>query len=393
MARIKSPEQVKRLDGRDCFMELLTSGLKWDKLCLNFLSYNKGAQKGERLSGAILMYLDIPKAEVFCQMVLSGKMAKLGAKAKADAAAKGYKYAPACWTILSGSSAKRAKRADGMAYSRQLKLTPGVKTDWVLSAESGPGKEGETGIIAPAYVGGKPECIIRIPLSQEDLEGLALSMQRIIQLWYEAKFIPAIEVEKQDVAFSAGTPAIQVAVDAMRIERVMLKIQDASFFLTDTRAMVLAHDITSSRIMKLAKDTREPAHEILGGGKSKSGKIICRRFAIASTEDGNYAISIQVGPGKLNDTGSIVPGWDTPAKESVAILTREEFLSLGYALDGLSQAWAKARYMELVRGPVEEAQESARKALEGLRQDEPKLPEPEEEEDTADDEEVEDLPL
>ena len=192
--KIKSPEQVKRIDGRGCFMELLTIGLPRDKIALNFVAYNTAANKGDRVSGSILVYMEIHKAEVFANNVLDGTMTKLGNQSKKYAADHGYKYAKDVFCDLTGTPTDRSTRADKQPISRQLKLTPGSKTAWVLSAESGPGKMEGPGLIAPAYSGGRPECVIRIPLSDDDLKALALSIQAMCRMWYTMKFVPDVEV-------------------------------------------------------------------------------------------------------------------------------------------------------------------------------------------------------
>lgn len=373
MARIKSPEQVRRIDGRGCFMELLTIGLPRDKIALNFVSYNTAAEKGSRVGSSILAYMEIHKAEVFASNVLDGTMFKLGNQAKAFAAEHGYKYAKEVFCDMTGTSADHSTRADGAPISRQLKLTPGAKSAWVLSAESGPGKMEGPGLIAPAYAGGRPECIIRIPLSDDDLKSLALSIQAMCRMWYDLKYIP--EVDKVDSKTALFT--VQNSHEKMDLYGTALFIDQLKMsFLTEkgtidaylsvSKASVLAKDIISGRIPKLAKNAAGPVYTSYGGGKH-GGNILSRLFRIsASGED--YQFEVLVGPGKLSELdGLILPDYETPDKEASVILTREQLLEFAFIINAVSQAWMEEKFSCLVREPIAKARDEARQQIKGIK--------------------------
>lgn len=373
MARIKSPEQVRRLDGRGCFMELLTIGLPRNKIALNFVSYNTAAEKGNRVGSSVLAYMDIHKAEVFASNVLDGTMSKLGNQAKNFAAEHGYKYAKEVFCDMTGTSADHSTRADGAPISRQLKLTPGAKSAWVLSAESGPGKMEGPGLIAPAYAGGRPECIIRIPLSDDDLKSLALSIQAMCRMWYTLKFVPEVEkVDGKTAIFSVQNPhermelyGSALSIDQLKMSFLMDK-GTVDAYLSVSKATVLARDIISGRIPKLAQKSTEPVYTSYGGGKH-GGNILSRMFRI-SPHGEDYQFEVLIGPGKLSEAdGLILPAYETPDKSATVILTREQLMEFAFIINALSQAWMEAKFANVVSGPISKAREDAKQQLEAIK--------------------------
>lgn len=369
--KIKSPEQVKRIDGRGCFMELLTIGLPRDKIALNFVAYNTAANKGDRVSGSILVYMEIHKAEVFANNVLDGTMTKLGNQSKKYAADHGYKYAKDVFCDLTGTPTDRSTRADKQPISRQLKLTPGSKTAWVLSAESGPGKMEGPGLIAPAYSGGRPECVIRIPLSDDDLKALALSIQAMCRMWYTMKFVPDVEVvDPKTPVFAVQNPdkRLELHTGALAIDQLKVSFVTGSgtmdAYLSVSKAMVLARDIISGRIAKLAKDNPE-VYVSYGGGKH-GGNILSRQFKVTADGEG-FNFEVLIGPGKLSDGGLILPDYETPDKSASVTLSREQLLEFAYTANALSQAWMEQKFGNLVSGPIAESREEAKKQIEGIK--------------------------
>lgn len=376
MARIKSPEQVCRIDGRGCFMELLTIGLGFDKVAMNFISYDTSASKGSRVSSSIMVFLTIHDAEVLADSILNGQMSKKGEQAKRLAAEKGYKYAREVFCSMAGTPAGKAARTDGAALSRQLKLTPGAKQPWVLSAESGPGREEGTGIIAPAYVGGKPECIIRIPLSNDMLKSLALSIRNLVNLWYEAKFLqlaqsslPAADASKAAFTINKGREALQVFVNTLSIDQLLLDFNGGvgKMYLNVFKAQVLANDILNGRITKIGQaNPDEPAYCTYGGG-TRNGGVYCRMFTVQAAEDDKWRLHTESGKGKLSDDGMILPDYDKPDHEASVTVTLGELLEFGFALRGIAQAWTNQKFKHLVEGPILEARMSTEKELDAIR--------------------------
>ena len=190
MAGEKDPRQILKISGKTQFFEIMTNCLSLDKVYLNFEEYDDSKPAGQRKKYQVQIYLDCIEAYVISKDIFSGKFAMLGKKAKEPAVAGGYKYAREIYSSLGGISAtklaqKGKDRADGKSLSRCFKITPGVKSDWVLSAESGPGEESETGLIVPKY--SKPEQIVRVALSNEQLKIFGGALELLVNSWMNEK--------------------------------------------------------------------------------------------------------------------------------------------------------------------------------------------------------------
>ncbi|WCF11437.1 hypothetical protein NDS46_31255 (plasmid) [Paenibacillus thiaminolyticus] len=173
----KEFQQIIRLDGRDVFLEVLNNAFPIGKVRINFIEYDEKQQVGSRIKKNIPIYIDIEKFLVLAQDVKSGRMSALAKKAKEDMTKGGYKYAKEIYMDQGGVPAKKLEerkkaRPDGKSLARLFKITPGEKSPWILSAETGPGEESETGLIIPKYQ--RPEEILRVPVSDEDFKKLIL---------------------------------------------------------------------------------------------------------------------------------------------------------------------------------------------------------------------------
>lgn len=109
----------------------------------------------------------------------------LARKAKEQQKAGGYTYCKEVYADYGGTPretlAKMGRaRADNKDESRVFKITPGDRIPWILSAEKGAGKRLETGAITPD---GKPDVIIRVPLSDENFRKFAIVVDNEIQAW------------------------------------------------------------------------------------------------------------------------------------------------------------------------------------------------------------------
>lgn len=95
-----------------------------------------------------------------------------------------------------------------MCLSRQLKLMSG-KSGYLMVAESGAGKENDTGLIVPQY-GQNPEVKIMIPFNDILLERLVLAVQFHLQAYLSAKYVYAEgdrRREEKQAEQNAGQPA------------------------------------------------------------------------------------------------------------------------------------------------------------------------------------------
>jgi len=93
---------------------------------------------------------------------------------------------------LGGTSAKQlAKygkpRSDGKSLSRVVKLTISSKSDYFLTADSGPGEENKTGLIVPKF-GANPEQHVSVILSWRQLNELLLTTAEHYRAWLSAKY-------------------------------------------------------------------------------------------------------------------------------------------------------------------------------------------------------------
>lgn len=203
-------QQVIRLDGKGVFLEVLNTAFEIGKVMVNFVEYDEKQQAGSRIKKSIPIYIDVEKFLVLAQDVKSGRIPALAKQAKDDMTKGGYKYAKEIYTDQGGVSARKlaereekAKREgkndkfvrpDGKSLARMFKITPGDKVPWILSAETGPGEESDTGLIVPKFVGGRPEEILRVPVSDEDFKKLILITEAHINAFIASQYyVRAVE--------------------------------------------------------------------------------------------------------------------------------------------------------------------------------------------------------
>lgn len=182
----KNPQQLMKVSGKDTFVEVLNNPFEIGKVLFNFAQYDEKAPAGQKIKGEIPMYMDLEEAMVFCHDIVSGKIPQL-AKIEKD---KGAKYPKEVYKKQGGTSAARLKasnksRPDGMAESRVMKLSPGAKADFMLTAEKGKGEENATGLIVQKST----EASVRVPFSADDLKKLALVLQNNIQAYTIARYV------------------------------------------------------------------------------------------------------------------------------------------------------------------------------------------------------------
>lgn len=179
--------QIIRLDGKNCFVEVMTGQFFKGKVILNFEQYDDTKPKGQRTVAKITYFIPFDKFLQLSQDIKSGKLAKLAEKEKAN-----NKYPGAVYTDLTGTSEELLKRnnqerPDGKSESRQFKIIPGLRAEFMLQAEKGPGEKSSTGIIKPLY-GNKPEQKVAIPMSGDDLKKLFLLTETFIIGYISSQF-------------------------------------------------------------------------------------------------------------------------------------------------------------------------------------------------------------
>lgn len=184
----RSLEQVWRADSSDSFIEVMLTGLIYDKVLINFCHYDVSKDKNQRMIGSIGIFMDIYEAQRLARDILSGRICALGSAAKKQAEKNNSKYAPNIFSISGGTSANR--RPDGKAVARTFSIAPGSKYPWVLCAMQGEGEEVGSGLIK---MKGKADVIIRVPLSNEKLKELALAIETVERIWEQSRFMPVVQ--------------------------------------------------------------------------------------------------------------------------------------------------------------------------------------------------------
>jgi hypothetical protein len=193
----KNPNQIIRLDGKNVFLEVMNNAFPIGKVQINFIEYNPEAEKNNRQTKNIPIYIDMDKFLVLANDILSGRMAKLAQQSREARDKGGYRYAKEIFVDLGGVPAEKLKergqeRPDGKDLSRQFKITPGDKLPWILSAEVGPGRKEENGLIAPFSTPEnpyRPDAIVRVPLSDEDFKKFALVVQTHIHSYITSQYL------------------------------------------------------------------------------------------------------------------------------------------------------------------------------------------------------------
>lgn len=122
----------------------------------------------------------------------------------------------ALYEHLGGTSAKKLSaygrtRPDGMSLSRVVKLTVSERSDYFLSADSGPGEENKTGLIVPRF-GKSPEQHVSVVLTWRQLNELLFTTVAHYNAWLSAKYMadwkalhaPRFEQPRQK---SSGSPS------------------------------------------------------------------------------------------------------------------------------------------------------------------------------------------
>jgi len=202
-------EQILRIDGKGAFMEITTNGLPIDKVSFGFVQYDKTAEKGQRMSGNVNIYMNVLEAQVLARDIMSGRLATLKKHEVKRAKAAGEKYAKSVFSKQGGTP---AAANNGQAIGRLFEITPGANQPWVLCAKQGKAHETQEGLI----VMDKVETTIRVPCSDSSLKQLALAIEAAVQTWIQLKFIPA------------AAPAMQVAMDKRRDEINKAKAESAA---------------------------------------------------------------------------------------------------------------------------------------------------------------------
>lgn len=179
--------QIIRKDARNCFVEVLNDSFHMHKVHLQFVAYDKSRPVGQRATSNVNIYIDIPQFLELAQEAANGSLHMRMQQYKNE-----HRSEP-LYEHLGGTSAKRLasygkSRSDGKSLSRVVKLTTAEKSDYFLTADSGPGEENKTGLIVPRF-GKSPEHHVSVILSWQQLNELLFTTVVHYKAWLSAKYM------------------------------------------------------------------------------------------------------------------------------------------------------------------------------------------------------------
>ncbi len=179
-------DQIIRLDARGCFVEVKNDCFHIDKVHLQFVAYDKNKPQGQRYTGNIHIYINVPEFLVLTQEAATGAL---------HARMQQYRQAKkldALFECLGGTSAEQLQRygrprPDGKSLSRVAKLIWADRADYLFVADSGPGEQNAQGLIVPRF-GKTPEQHVAVSLSWRQVNQLLLTTKEHFSAWLSAKY-------------------------------------------------------------------------------------------------------------------------------------------------------------------------------------------------------------
>lgn len=186
-----NPSQIVRIDGRDCFMEVLSDSFDVkQKVHLGFFSYDEKKTEGNRFTNKVHIFLSFGEALSLSEKILSGRLI---ADAQASMRAAGTNFPKDIFKTMGGISAlnlarQNQSRPDGKSMAKQLYIYPGNKMPFLLVASNGAGEEVENGIIKPVY-GNKPDNKVTLAVGEEAMMQFAGLVKTHIQAYLCSQYI------------------------------------------------------------------------------------------------------------------------------------------------------------------------------------------------------------
>ena len=191
---MNNENQIIRKGAKNCFVESLNDTYGIGKIHLNFAAYNMDRPEGKRQTDSVHIYLAADEFLELCRKLCCGELRYMIQMKK-----KNGDKTP-IYQSLGGTQAEKLKRmdrarSDGMSLSRTFQIYAGVKTDFLLVAESGPGAVTEKGLIVPKF-GNKPENHVTIAMTFENFSGLLLCTKEHYSAWLTAQYLSAPKVQQ-----------------------------------------------------------------------------------------------------------------------------------------------------------------------------------------------------
>ncbi|MCM3390252.1 hypothetical protein M3649_19320 [Ureibacillus chungkukjangi] len=191
MKEINEENKIIIIHAKNVFIEV-KNAFEIGQIQITLSKYDPSQEKFKKIEKSIDIYMSFDKFLLFSNDVLSGRISALAKLEREKQKKEGNEYCVAIYVIKGGTPEEKLKgtgkeRKDGKSVSRQFKITPGKNSPWVLSGESGPG-EIKNGLIIPCYVKGKPEVIVRVPLTDEELKRLVLIVNAHVQAYINSQY-------------------------------------------------------------------------------------------------------------------------------------------------------------------------------------------------------------
>ena len=157
--------------GKNTRLELKNSMFDKGKLAILLQKFDDNNKQ----TAVITTYMDLPKALVMANDILSGRFAKK--------AGDGSQIVTV-FKDMGGRPAEKANRADGKALYREFDIQKGRL--WMFKGTSGPGKVTETGGFAPD---GTPEIQVTVGMDDDTIKAIAIMIQNEYQAFRVAKML------------------------------------------------------------------------------------------------------------------------------------------------------------------------------------------------------------
>lgn len=181
----RSSSQIIRVDGKNVFVEVVSSSFTIQKVQMNFIEYNEQTKKQ---TTRIDIFVDMWSALALAERIINGEFFRMVNKAKNENSFEGKVISAytSYFSNMGGLSEPRVEEKfetlkkqhpfleKGMALSRQFKIQVGNKMPWVLRAECGIGKCSESGLIMPQ--GASKQCV-NIPVDTDSLIKIAIAIK------------------------------------------------------------------------------------------------------------------------------------------------------------------------------------------------------------------------
>jgi hypothetical protein len=180
--KVQNKDQIVRLDGNECFVEVLSGMLQGDKskgyegrVLINFAKYDK--KNGNKMVCQIPIFVPVTEFLVLAKKVEFGKIDKLVAAEKARVDSGASKYPQAVWQTLGGTKNISPDGKD-LSESRVMSISAATRSksaSIMLSAKRGPGQCDEHGLISPKF-SYSPRNFeeVMVPVSSDALLGAVL---------------------------------------------------------------------------------------------------------------------------------------------------------------------------------------------------------------------------